>query len=60
MRRRFYKCVIAPLFIFNFFMTASLLPLGPENISIALYDYEAMHEGDLGFKKGDRLKILTE
>uniref|UniRef100_A0A673G025 Tyrosine-protein kinase n=1 Tax=Sinocyclocheilus rhinocerous TaxID=307959 RepID=A0A673G025_9TELE len=30
------------------------------NITIALYDYEAMHEGDLGFKKGDRLKILQE
>uniref|UniRef100_A0A8C2IE96 SH3 domain-containing protein n=1 Tax=Cyprinus carpio TaxID=7962 RepID=A0A8C2IE96_CYPCA len=31
-----------------------------ENIAIALYDYEAMHEGDLGFKKGDRLRILQE
>lgn len=27
---------------------------------MALYDYEAIHEGDLGFKKGDRLKILEE
>lgn len=26
----------------------------------ALYDYEAMHDGDLGFKKGDRMKILEE
>ncbi|KAJ8360922.1 hypothetical protein SKAU_G00174470 [Synaphobranchus kaupii] len=33
---------------------------GPESVAIALYDYEAMHEGDLGFKKGDRLKILQE
>ncbi|KAM4610698.1 tyrosine-protein kinase HCK [Polymixia lowei] len=31
-----------------------------ESIAIALYDYEAMHEGDLGFKKGDKLKILLE
>lgn len=27
---------------------------------MALYDYEAIHEGDLGFKKGDRLNILEE
>lgn len=31
-----------------------------ESIAMALYDYEAIHEGDLGFKKGDRLKILEE
>lgn len=31
-----------------------------ETIVIALYDYEAIHEGDLGFKKGDKLKILAE
>lgn len=29
-------------------------------VAIALYDYEATHEGDLGFKKGDRLQILEE
>uniref|UniRef100_A0AAY4E200 Tyrosine-protein kinase n=1 Tax=Denticeps clupeoides TaxID=299321 RepID=A0AAY4E200_9TELE len=33
---------------------------GLDNIAIALYDYEGMHEGDLGFKKGDKLKILEE
>ncbi|XP_072571388.1 tyrosine-protein kinase HCK-like [Paramormyrops kingsleyae] len=27
---------------------------------IALYDYEPIHDGDLGFKKGDKLKILEE
>lgn len=27
---------------------------------MALYDYEAIHDGDLGFKKGDRLQILEE
>lgn len=31
-----------------------------ESIAMALYDYEAIHEGDLGFKKGDKLKILQE
>lgn len=31
-----------------------------ESIAMALYDYEAIHEGDLGFKKGDKLKILEE
>ncbi|XP_036386343.1 tyrosine-protein kinase HCK-like [Megalops cyprinoides] len=33
---------------------------GPDNIAIALFDYEALHDGDLGFKKGERLKILEE
>ncbi|KAG5835964.1 hypothetical protein ANANG_G00249590 [Anguilla anguilla] len=33
---------------------------GPESVAIALFDYEGLHEGDLGFKKGDRLKILQE
>lgn len=31
-----------------------------ESIAIALYDYEGMHDGDLGFRKGDKLKILKE
>uniref|UniRef100_A0A674CKT1 Tyrosine-protein kinase n=1 Tax=Salmo trutta TaxID=8032 RepID=A0A674CKT1_SALTR len=35
-------------------------PPGPESIAIALYDYEGINEGDLGFKKGDKLKILQE
>lgn len=34
-------------------------PVG-ESIAMALYDYEAIHEADLGFKKGDKLKILAE
>ncbi|XP_038867263.1 tyrosine-protein kinase HCK-like [Salvelinus fontinalis] len=33
---------------------------GPESIAIALYDYEGINDGDLGFKKGDKLKILQE
>uniref|UniRef100_A0A4W3JNG5 Tyrosine-protein kinase n=1 Tax=Callorhinchus milii TaxID=7868 RepID=A0A4W3JNG5_CALMI len=27
---------------------------------IALYDYEGIHDGDLSFKKGDKLKIIQE
>ncbi|KPP66122.1 hypothetical protein Z043_115412 [Scleropages formosus] len=34
--------------------------VGRKNIVIALYDYEAMHEGDLGFRKGEKLKVLQE
>lgn len=34
--------------------------LDVENIAIALFDYDALHDGDLGFKKGDKLKILQE
>lgn len=31
-----------------------------ESVAIALFDYEAIHDGDLGFKKGDKLRILEE
>ncbi|XP_024914968.1 tyrosine-protein kinase HCK [Cynoglossus semilaevis] len=31
-----------------------------ESVAVALYDYDAIHDGDLGFKKGDKLKILEE
>ncbi|KAK2825220.1 hypothetical protein Q7C36_019147 [Tachysurus vachellii] len=31
-----------------------------EKTAIALFDYEGLHDGDLGFKKGDKLKILEE
>uniref|UniRef100_A0A674CEW2 Tyrosine-protein kinase n=1 Tax=Salmo trutta TaxID=8032 RepID=A0A674CEW2_SALTR len=33
---------------------------GTESIAIALYDYEGVNDGDLDFKKGDKLKILQE
>ncbi|KAM6112887.1 tyrosine-protein kinase HCK [Pterocles gutturalis] len=29
-------------------------------VVLALYDYEAMHAGDLSFQKGERLKVLEE
>lgn len=31
-----------------------------EKIVIAIYPYEAIHPDDLGFKKGERLKVLEE
>lgn len=31
-----------------------------ENIAIAQYDFQPASESDLGFKKGDRLKIIRE
>uniref|UniRef100_A0A8C7IIY5 Tyrosine-protein kinase n=1 Tax=Oncorhynchus kisutch TaxID=8019 RepID=A0A8C7IIY5_ONCKI len=37
-----------------------LPPPGTESIAIALYDYEGVNDGDLDFKKGDKLKILQE
>lgn len=27
---------------------------------LALYDYEAIHDGDLSFQKGEQLKVLEE
>lgn len=41
--------------------TVTWILLAPgETVAVALYDYEAIHDGDLAFKKGDRLKILEE
>ncbi|XP_026718167.1 tyrosine-protein kinase HCK [Athene cunicularia] len=31
-----------------------------DSVVLALYDYEAMHSGDLSFQKGERLKVLEE
>ncbi|NXQ79920.1 HCK kinase, partial [Nyctibius grandis] len=31
-----------------------------DSVVLALYDYEAMHAGDLSFQKGERLKVLEE
>uniref|UniRef100_A0A7M4FVL6 Tyrosine-protein kinase n=1 Tax=Crocodylus porosus TaxID=8502 RepID=A0A7M4FVL6_CROPO len=36
-------------------------PAGSEDcLVLALYDYEAMHSGDLSFQKGERMKVLEE
>uniref|UniRef100_A0A8B9KB21 Tyrosine-protein kinase n=1 Tax=Astyanax mexicanus TaxID=7994 RepID=A0A8B9KB21_ASTMX len=51
----FFSFLLCPPCL-NFFLCSS----GGENIAIALYDYEGLHDGDLGFKKGDKLKILQE
>ncbi|XP_041828665.1 tyrosine-protein kinase Lck [Melanotaenia boesemani] len=32
----------------------------PDNIGVATYSYEPKHEGDLGFEKGDKLKIINK
>lgn len=42
------------------FYTAFAFLATGDTIAMALYDYDAIHEGDLGFKKGERLKILEE
>ncbi|XP_034392160.1 tyrosine-protein kinase HCK isoform X2 [Cyclopterus lumpus] len=49
----------------NFGSKASQMPSNAnspdgESIAMALYDYEAIHDSDLGFKKGDKLRILEE
>lgn len=33
---------------------------GVGKIMVALYPYEAVHPDDLGFKKGEKMKILEE
>ncbi|XP_038659309.1 tyrosine-protein kinase HCK isoform X2 [Scyliorhinus canicula] len=29
-------------------------------VAVALYDYEGIHDGDLSFKKGEKVKVLSE
>ncbi|XP_028995790.1 tyrosine-protein kinase Lck [Betta splendens] len=31
-----------------------------DNVAVALYSYEPKHDGDLGFEKGEKLKILNQ
>lgn len=31
-----------------------------DNIGVAIYSYDPKHEGDLGFDKGDKLKIINK
>ncbi|XP_077586862.1 tyrosine-protein kinase Lck [Stigmatopora nigra] len=31
----------------------------PENLAVACYSYEACHDGELGFEKGEKLKIIN-
>ncbi|XP_028904510.1 tyrosine-protein kinase HCK [Ornithorhynchus anatinus] len=33
---------------------------GPAEVVLALYDYEAVHDGDLSFRKGDQMLVLEE
>ncbi|XP_054894732.1 tyrosine-protein kinase Lck [Poeciliopsis prolifica] len=39
--------------------TPPMSPL-PDNIGVAIYSYDPKHEGDLGFDKGDKLKIINK
>lgn len=39
---------------------SSLTAGSGDKVVLALYDYEAMHAGDLSFQKGERLKVLEE
>ncbi|KAF1375073.1 hypothetical protein PFLUV_G00235630 [Perca fluviatilis] len=32
----------------------------PDNLVVAIYSYEPNHDGDLGFEKGDKLKIISK
>ncbi|KAK2826288.1 hypothetical protein Q5P01_020502 [Channa striata] len=32
----------------------------PDNLVVAIYSYEPTHDGDLGFEKGDKLKIINK
>uniref|UniRef100_A0A8C9F5K5 Tyrosine-protein kinase n=1 Tax=Pavo cristatus TaxID=9049 RepID=A0A8C9F5K5_PAVCR len=34
--------------------------LSPDKLVVALYDYEPTHDGDLGLKQGEKLRVLEE
>lgn len=42
--------------MFEIIFNALLLP---DNLVVAIYSYEPNHDGDLGFEKGDKLKIIN-
>lgn len=37
-----------------------LILLLSDNLVVAIYSYEPKHDGDLGFEKGDKLKIINK
>uniref|UniRef100_A0A803YCT4 Tyrosine-protein kinase n=5 Tax=Meleagris gallopavo TaxID=9103 RepID=A0A803YCT4_MELGA len=39
---------------------ATLTAGSGDNVVLALYDYEAMHSGDLSFQKGEQLQVLEQ
>uniref|UniRef100_A0A3B5M030 Tyrosine-protein kinase n=1 Tax=Xiphophorus couchianus TaxID=32473 RepID=A0A3B5M030_9TELE len=43
---------------FGWFLSRARLNLN--NIGVAIYSYDPKHEGDLGFDKGDKLKIINK
>ncbi|GCC28111.1 hypothetical protein chiPu_0006537 [Chiloscyllium punctatum] len=45
----------------NSFPSAQFSSGGSDDlVVVALYDYEGIHEGDLSFKKGEKVKVLSE
>lgn len=59
-----YECLPAMLFILMYLTCPLLFPLLEQmvvgKIMVGLYPYEAVHPDDLGFKKGEKMKILEE
>lgn len=50
--------------LFYFYIFNTFSPLSEQRarskIVVGLYPYEAVHPDDLGFKKGEKMKILEE
>lgn len=43
-----------------FYLTKTYNVLLADNLVVAIYSYEPNHDGDLGFEKGDKLKIINK
>lgn len=50
--------VIKIVFMYHLTKTYYICPA--DNVVVAIYSYEPTHDGDLGFEKGDKLKILNQ
>lgn len=50
-----FQIILILLFYISFYNLGST-----DNLVVAIYSYEPNHDGDLGFQKGDKLKIINK
>lgn len=48
------------MYFIMFYLTKTYNILLADNLVLAIYNYEPKHDGDLGFDKGDKLKIINK
>lgn len=53
------SCKITMGIVYVYSTKTHNVPLA-DNLAVAIYSYEPNHDGDLGFEKGDKLKIINK